>query len=313
MNKDSKIMVLGKNGLVGSAIIRALKIKGFTNILGVARKDYDLLNPSKVNELMTMHRPEYVFDAAAKVGGINANNKQSADFIRDNLLIQNNVIDACHKFEVKKLMFLGSSCIYPKDCPQPIKEEYFLSGELEQTNIGYAIAKIAGLIMCKMYRKQYGCNFISVMPTNLYGQGDNFNLVDSHVLPAMIRKFHEAKISNAPTVEMWGTGTAKREFLFIDDLAEALIFLMDNYNEVEHINIGTGQDVTIKELAETVKKIVGFEGELVWNTSYPDGTMRKQLDVSKINSLGWKSTTSLEAGIKLTYDWFIKNYNTARL
>ncbi len=318
MKKDSKIWVAGRHGLVGSAIIRNLEKDGYTNIIN-HEKDYkfdssrqyayDLRDAEHVYELYKKYDPEYVFLAAAKVGGIGMNNNQSGEMIYNNLLIQTNVINLAHKCDVKKLMFLGSSCIYPKLCPQPIKEEYLLTGELEKTNIGYAVAKIAGLTMCEMYRKQYGSNFISAMPTNLYGYGDNFHLENSHVLPAMIRKFHEAKLANTKMVELWGSGTPKREFLFIDDLAEGLIYLMDNYDEEGIINVGTGEDVSIQELAEIIKKVVGYEGQIMWDASKPDGTPRKLLDVSKINNLGWKAKTSLEDGVKKTYTWFQKNYN----
>jgi GDP-L-fucose synthase len=312
MEKNSRIFVSGHNGLVGSAIIRELRKQGYDNLLTATRSECDLLFMDQVADFFHFMRPEYVFNAAAKVGGINANNTQSAEFIRDNLVSQTNIIECCRMFGVKKLLFLGSSCIYPRDCAQPIKEEYLMTGPLEQTNIGYAVAKIAGITMCNMYRKQYGSNFISVMPTNLYGINDNFNYQDSHVLPALIRKFHEAKINNYKYVEFWGTGSPRREFLFVDDLAQALVFLMDNYNEVGHVNVGCGNDVTVKELAHTLKKVIDYEGEIMWNTSYPDGTPQKLLDVSKINSLGWKATTSLEDGLKITYDWFVENYDTIR-
>lgn len=312
MEKNSRIYISGHKGLVGSAIVRELKKQGYENILTASRSECDLLLMNQVADFFHFMRPEYVFNAAAKVGGINANNTQSADFIRDNLISQTNIIECCHTYNVKKLLFLGSSCIYPRDCSQPIKEEYLMTGPLEQTNIGYAVAKIAGITMCNMYRKQYGSNFISAMPTNLYGPGDNFNYQDSHVLPALIRKFHEAKINNYKYVEFWGTGSPKREFLFVDDLAEALIFLMDNYNEEQHVNIGCGEDVTIKELAHTLKKVIGYEGDIMWNTSYPDGTPQKLLDVSKIHLLGWHHKTNLEEGLNKTYKWFVDNYNNIR-
>lgn len=275
MNKDAKIYVAGHRGLVGSAIVRNLQNKGYTNIIYRTHKELDLINQEAVRTFFQEEKPEYVFLAAAKVGGIHANNTYPADFIYDNLMIQNNVIKAAHDFEVKKLLFLGSTCIYPKMAPQPIKEEYLLTGALEETNEAYAIAKIAGLEMCKFFKRQYGDNFISCMPTNLYGPNDNFDLKNSHVLPALIRKFHEAKVNNSEVVEVWGTGTPLREFLYVDDMADACVFLMENYEGEQHVNIGTGEEVSIRELAETIKKVVGFEGELVFNTDMPDGTPRK--------------------------------------
>lgn len=308
MNLDSKILVLGHNGLVGSAIIRELEKQGYTNIL-TASREWDLRESPLVNTLFAEKRPEYVFLAAAMVGGIGMNNERSGEMIHNNLAIQTNVIDACHTHQIKKLLFLGSSCIYPKFAKQPIKEEYLLTGELEKTNIGYAVAKISGLVMCEMYRKQFGDNFISAMPTNLYGPGDNFHLENSHVLPALIRKFHDAKVENREFVELWGSGTPMREFLFIDDLAESLVFLMNEYDEPGPINVGVGEDITIKDLAETIKNIVGFEGEIIWDASKPDGTPKKLLDVSKLNNLGWKAKTPLVDGIRQTYEWFISNEN----
>lgn len=312
MKKTSKIYVVGHTGLVGSAIVRALKKKGYTHIIRFSHKDNDLTVQSVVEKIFNKNKPEYVFLAAAKVGGINANMLYPGEFIRDNLLIQTNVMEAARLKKVKKLLFLGSSCIYPKFVQQPIKEEYLMAGHLESSNVGYAIAKIAGIEMCKAYRKQWGCNFISVMPCNLYGENDNFSLKDSHVLPAMIRRFHEAKISGVNNVELWGTGTVKREFLYVDDLAEALIFLMNNYNEVNHINVGAGEDISVKELAEIIKKIVRYTGEISWDTSMPDGTPRKLLDVSKIRSLGWCNKASFENRIEETYNWFKENYETIR-
>ena len=308
MNKDAKIYVAGHRGLVGSAIVRNLQSKGYTNIIYRTHKELDLINQEAVRTFFQEEKPEYVFLAAAKVGGIHANNTYPADFIYDNLMIQNNVIKAAHDFEVKKLLFLGSTCIYPKMAPQPIKEEYLLTGALEETNEAYAIAKIAGLEMCKFFKRQYGDNFISCMPTNLYGPNDNFDLKNSHVLRALIRKFHEAKVNNSEVVEVWGTGTPLREFLYVDDMADACVFLMENYEGEQHVNIGTGEEVSIRELAETIKKVVGFEGELVFNTDMPDGTPRKLTTVDKLHGLGWKHKVSLNEGIKLAYNWFLENY-----
>jgi Nucleoside-diphosphate-sugar epimerases len=302
MEKHSKIYVAGHRGLVGSAIVRNLKEKGYENIIGRTHKELDLTNQEEVRKFFEKEKPEYVFLAAAKVGGINANNIYPADFIYENLIIQCNVIKACYDFDVKKLMFLGSSCIYPKNCPQPIKEEYLLSGYLEPTNEAYAIAKISGLKMCEYYNKQYGAKFISVMPTNLYGPNDNYDLENSHVLPALLRKFHEAKMNNMPQVEIWGTGTPLREFLHVNDMADACIFLMEQYEGNEFFNVGTGKELTINELAEMIKGIVGYEGEIIFDTSKPDGTPRKLLDVSKLNKLGWQYKIRLEDGIKATYE-----------
>lgn len=308
MNLDAKIYVAGHRGLVGSAIVRNLEEKGYTNIICRTHKELDLTNQEAVRAFFEQERPEYVFLAAAKVGGIHANNTYPADFIYDNLMIQNNVIKAAHDFKVKKLLFLGSTCIYPKMAPQPIKEEYLLTGALEETNEAYAVAKIAGLEMCKFFKRQYGDNFISCMPTNLYGPNDNFDLKNSHVLPALIRKFHEAKVNNSDVVEVWGTGTPLREFLYVDDMADACVFLMENYDGEQHVNIGTGEEVSIRELAETVKEVVGFEGELVFNTEMPDGTPRKLTTVDKLHGLGWNHKVSLNEGIKLAYNWFLENY-----
>ncbi len=308
MNKNSKIFVAGHRGLVGSAIVRALQKDGFTNLILKTHNELDLTNQNAVEDFFTKEQPEYVFLSAAKVGGIMANKTFPADFIYNNLTIQTNIIHSAYVHKVKKLLFLGSSCIYPKLCPQPIKEEYLLSSELEPSNKAYAVAKIAGIIMCQSYNEQYGTNFISLMPTNLYGINDNFDLDNSHVLPAMIRKFHEAKVAGSPSVTLWGTGSAKREFLHVDDLAEASLFLMENYNDTDIINIGTGKDVTIRELGEQVKNVTGYEGEIIWDTNKPDGTQRKLLDVNKINALGWKYHTSLTLGITSTYEWFKKNY-----
>ena len=307
MLKNSKIFVAGSNGMVGSAIIRNLENNGFNNIIKKASKELDLRNQKEVFSFFENEKPEYVFLAAAKVGGIHANNIYPADFIYDNMMIQNNVIHAAHIHKVEKLLFLGSSCIYPKFAPQPLKEDCLLTGLLEPTNEAYAIAKISGLKMCAFYKKQYGSNFISAMPTNLYGVNDNFNLQNSHVLPALLRKFIEAKNNNEKEVVIWGSGTPMREFLFVDDLAEACVFLMQNYNETEFVNIGTGIDVTIKELAETIKKTVGFSGNLVFDSTKPDGTPKKLLDVSKINNLGWKHNVSLKEGIQKTLNWVVEN------
>ena len=301
MNKADKIYVAGHRGMVGSAIIRRLQKDGFTNVVTRTSKEVDLRNQQAVADFFAIEKPDYVFLAAAKVGGIVANNTYRADFIYENTMIQNNVIHQSYLNGVKKLMFLGSSCIYPKMAPQPLKEEYLLTGLLEPTNEPYAIAKIAGIKMCDAYRSQYGCNFISVMPTNLYGPNDNYDLNNSHVLPALIRKFHTAKIENLPSVEIWGTGSPKREFLHADDLADACFYLMQNYNEAGLVNIGVGEDISIKDLALLVKKIIGFEGELKFDTSRPDGTPRKLMDVSKLHSLGWKHKIYLEEGIRSVY------------
>jgi len=307
MEKNAKIYVAGHRGLVGSAIVRNLESKGYTDIIVRTREELDLLDTKQVADFFSQEKPEYVFLAGAKVGGIKANEDYPADFIYQNLQIQNNIIHNAYKNNVKKLLFLGSSCIYPRDCTQPIKEEYLLTGPLEKTNEAYAIAKIAGIKMCQSYNKQYGTKFISVMPTNLYGPNDNFNLTSSHVLPALLRKFHDAKIHNEKEVVMWGTGSPMREFLYVDDLADACVHLMQNYVGDEIVNIGTGEDVAIRELAEIIKKIVGFQGEIVNDTTKPDGTPRKLLDVSKLHNLGWKHKTKLEEGIQTTYDWFLKN------
>ena len=307
MLKSDKIFVAGQNGMVGSAILNNLKTNGFKNIITKSSKELDLRNQIDVLTFFEKENPKYVFLAAAKVGGIYANNIYPADFFYDNIMIQNNVIHAAYLNKTEKLLFLGSSCIYPKLAPQPLKEEYLLTGSLEPTNEAYAIAKIAGLKMCEYYKKQYGCNFISAMPTNLYGINDNFDLNNSHVLPALLRKFIEAKKNNLKEVIVWGTGTPMREFLFVDDLAEACIFLMKNYDDKETINVGTGTEVAIRELAEIIKEIVGFEGNLIFDTSKPDGTPRKLLDVSKINSLGWKHKVNLKEGIQKTLHWLITN------
>lgn len=301
MEKEAKIYVAGHNGMVGSAIVRKLESEGFGNIITRSSKELDLRNQQAVSEFFAAEKPDYVFLAAAKVGGILANNVYRADFLYENLMIQNNVIHSAYQNEVKKLMFLGSSCIYPKLAPQPLKEDYLLTGELEPTNEPYAIAKIAGIKLCDAYRAQYGCNYISVMPTNLYGPNDNYDLNNSHVLPALIRKVITAKNTGDKTVTIWGTGTPKREFLYVDDLADACFYLMETYNEAGLVNVGVGTDVSILELAQLVAKIIGFEGEIVTDTTKPDGTPRKLMDVSKLNAQGWKAKISLEEGISKVY------------
>lgn len=305
MDHSGKIYVAGHRGLVGSAIVRSLKRSGYTNIVCRTHSELDLTDQSEVNKFFEEEKPEYVFLAAAHVGGINANNTYPADFIYINSAIQCNVIKAAHDNKVKKLLFLGSSCIYPRLAPQPIPESALLTGPLESTNEAYAIAKISGLMMCRFFMRQYGDDFISCMPTNLYGPEDNFNLETSHVLPALIRKFDDAKKSGADTVELWGSGSPLREFLYVDDMADACVFLMENYSGEEHVNIGTGKEITIKELAELVREIVGFEGEISWNSDMPDGTPRKLLDVSKLKGLGWQEKMGLREGIKATYDWYL--------
>jgi len=312
MNKNAKIYIAGHRGLVGSAILRLLIKRGYDNLVLRTHSELDLTNQSGVTEFFKQEGPEYIFLAAARVGGIHANSTYPADFIRSNLLVQTNVIDAAYRNNAKKFLFLGSSCIYPKFAPQPMKEECLLTGELEPTNEWYAIAKIAGIKMCQAYRRQYGFNAISLMPTNLYGPGDNFDLEDSHVLPALLRKFHEAKINARPEVVVWGTGAPRREFLYVDDLAEATLFLMENYNEEKIVNVGTGKDISIKELAELIKVITGYQGELIFDHSKPDGTPRKLLDISRIERLGWTSKTPLREGIESTYKWFLKNIQDIR-
>lgn len=307
MNMNSKIYVAGHRGLVGSAITRNLQDNGYTNLIFRTSEQLDLTQRDHVDAFFEEEQPEYVFLAAAKVGGIVANNDFPADFIRDNLMIQTNVIDAAHRNNVKKLLFLGSTCIYPKLAAQPMREDSLLTGELEPTNEAYAIAKIAGIKMCQAYNRQHGTNFISIMPTNLYGPHDNFDLNSSHVLPALIRKFHEAKLNNAPTVEVWGTGTPKREFLYSDDLADAAIYLMNTYSGSELVNIGMGKDISIKELAEKIGKTVGYEGEIVFNTSKPDGAPRKLVDVNRLKNLGWEAKIPLGEGLEMAYKWFLEN------
>ena len=312
MDKNSKIFLAGHRGLVGSAIYKLLKEDGYNNIVVKTREELDLLDDKKVRKFFETEKPEYVFLAAAKVGGIIANSENPADFIYENIKIETNVIHSSYLSKVKKLLFLGSSCIYPKLAKQPIKEEYLLSGYLEKSNIGYAVAKIAGIVMAQKYNEQYGTNFISVMPSNLYGPGDNFNLHNSHVLPALIRKFHNAKENNDNSVEVWGTGNPRREFIYIDDLARACLFLMNNYNESEIVNIGAGKDYSIKELAEIIKSELGFSGEIKWDTTKPDGTPRKLLDVSKLKDLGWQPSINLKEGISKTYKWFLDNLDNIR-
>ena len=306
MEKESKIYIAGHTGLVGSAITHQLKKEKYSNLVYRTHKELDLIDQKKVVEFFESEKPEYVFLAAAKVGGILSNNTYPAQFIYSNLQIQTSIIHACYEFKVKKLLLLGSSCIYPKFAPQPISEDSLLSGKLEPTNQAYAIAKIAGIIMCQSYNQEYNTNFISVMPTNLYGPNDHYDLYNSHVLPALIRKIHEAKESKSEYVEIWGTGSVKREFLYVDDLAKACVFLMNNYNDSEIVNIGTGKDVSIKELASTIKNIIEYEGAFRFDTSKPDGTPRKLLNVNKINNLGWKAKIDLRTGIELTYKDFLQ-------
>lgn len=305
MKLDSKIYLAGHNGLVGSAIMRNLQERGYSNIITRSSKELDLRRQKEVEDFFEKEKPDYVFLAAAKVGGIHANNTYPAEFLYDNLMIESNIIHSAYLSGVEKLLFLGSSCIYPKFAPQPIKESDLLTGLLEPTNEAYAIAKITGIELCKFYRRQYGVNFISAMPTNLYGINDNFDLNTSHVLPALIRKFHEAKINKEKSVVMWGSGKPLREFLYVDDLADALVHLMLNYNEETHVNLGTGEDISIADLATMIKEIVGYEGEIVKDLSKPDGTPRKLLDVSLLHSTGWKHKTSLEEGISKVYKWYV--------
>lgn len=307
MNKDAKIYVAGHRGLVGSAIVRCLQSNGYSNLITRSSNELDLTDQQSTVSFFAVHKPEYVFLAAARVGGILANDSYPADFIYKNLMIEANVIHAAYQSEVKKLLFLGSTCIYPKLAEQPLKEDYLLTGPLEPTNEWYAVAKIAGIKLCQAYRVQHGCDFISAMPTNLYGPRDNFDLETSHVLPALIRKFHEAKEMNAPSVTMWGTGTPKREFCHVDDCASACLFLMNKYSDAEIVNIGVGEDISILELGKMIKKIVGFEGEIKFDDSKPDGTPRKLVDISRITSMGWQAKISLEEGIASTYQWYLDN------
>jgi len=304
MQHDSKIVVLGANGLVGSALIRNLKQAGYTSVIGITRKEVNLLNQDEVRMFFDEEHPEYVFNAAAKVGGIHANNTYPAEFIYNNLLIQTNVIDACHEYKTKKFMFLGSVCIYPKYAQVPVKEEYLMQGELEPTNQWYATAKIAGIRMCQAYRRQYGDDFISVMPVNLYGEGDNFHPTNSHVIPALIRRFIDAKEQNSPTITCWGTGTARREFMYVDDMADACIFLMKNYSDEQIINIGVGEDYTIKELVTMIAKLVDYNGEILWDTTKPDGTPKRMLDSTRLFNLGWKPKIGLREGLTKAIEWY---------
>lgn len=311
MKKNDKIFVAGgQSGLAGTAIVRTLRHGGYKNIVIKTRKELDLQRLDQVEKFFEKVRPDYVFLAAALVGGIMANKTRKADFIYDNLLIQNNVIHSSWKYKVKKLLFLGSSCIYPKLAPQPIKETYFMTGPLEETNDGYAVAKIAGIKMCQSYNEQYGTNFISVMPTNLYGPNDNFDLQSAHVLPALIRRFYEAKKNNRNEIILWGSGNAYRELLYVDDMADACVFLMKHYNSSDIINIGTGKDLRIKELAKLIGKTVGYQGKIIWDRTKPDGTPKKQLDVTKLFRLGWKPRIALKEGIKKEYQWFIEHIET---
>ena len=305
METNSKIYVAGHNGMVGSAIVRKLKDEGYNNLILKTHDDLDLTNQKEVESFFDLYEPEYIFLAAARVGGIVANNTYPAEFINNNLLMQTNIIHQCYIYNVKKLLFLGSSCIYPRDCQQPIKEDYFMTGPLEKTNDAYAVAKIAGIKMCQSYNKQYGSNFISLMPTNLFGPGDNYDLENSHVFPAMIRKFHEAKLRNDNNITLWGTGSPYREFLHVNDLADAALFLMNNYNSSEIINVGTGEDLTIKDLALLMKKITNFKGEIIFDSTRPDGTPKKLLDVSKLHNLGWKHSIELEIGLIRTYEDYL--------
>ena len=312
MNKKSRILVTGHTGLVGSAMVRKLRECGYVNIITKPRSDYNLCDTVSVEELFGRTLPDYVINCAGKVGGINANNTKSGEYIYENIMMQSNIIDCCHIYNVKKLLFLGSACIYPRVCPQPIREEYLLTAPLEATNKGYAVAKIAGITMCQMYNKQYGRNFISAMPTNVYGERDNFSLSDSHVLPALLRKFHEAKEEKKDSAVVWGTGIARREFIYADDLADALLFLMNNYDSSEIINVGTGYDVSIRTLVEVIRKVVGFRGDVEWDASYPDGTIERSISTKKLSALGWEPKIGLEEGVTKMYKWYLENINSTR-
>ena len=312
MRPDARVFVAGHRGLVGSAVVRRLEAEGFSRVETATREQLDLRDQAAVNYWFRAHRPEYVFLVAGTVGGILANSTRPAEFIYDNMMIHATVVHAAHLFPVKRLLYLGSSCIYPRDCPQPMKEEHLLSGHLEPTNEPYAIAKIAGIKLCQSYRKQYGCDFISAMPTNLYGPNDNFDLASSHVLPALIRKFHDAKTEGRTEVPIWGTGSPRREFLHVDDLADACLFLMRHYDAAEHVNVGTGEDLTIRELASMVRDIVHPGAELAFDASKPDGTPKKLLDVSRLHALGWRHRIGLREGILSSYRWFLENHDHAR-
>ena len=312
-DKDAKVYVAGHRGMVGSAIVRALQAQGYGNIVTRSSAELDLRNQAAVNAFFAEEEPDHVFLAAAKVGGILANDTYPADFIYDNLVIETNIIHAAFRQRAKKLLFLGSTCIYPKLAPQPLKEEYLLSGPLEPTNEWYAVAKIAGIKLCQAYRRQHGCDFISAMPTNLYGPGDNYDLEKSHVIPAMLRKMHEARAGGADHVTLWGSGTPRREFLHVDDLADALLFLMANYGGESHVNVGVGHDLTIRELAEMVRDVVGFRGELIFDRSKPDGTPRKLVDTTLINSFGWHAKINLKQGLEEAYSWYLENLDSARI
>ncbi|MDA8951867.1 GDP-L-fucose synthase [Flavobacteriaceae bacterium] len=310
VDKKTKIYIAGHRGMVGSAVWRALKCKGYSNLIGKTSAELDLRNQQVVNDFYTKEKPEIVIDAAAKVGGILANNDYPYQFLMENMQIQNNLIDGAHKLGINKFIFLGSSCIYPKFAPQPLKEEYLLTDSLEPTNEWYALAKISGIKACESIRKQYGKDYVSLMPTNLYGSHDNFDLISSHVLPAMIRKFHEAKLNKNTTVTLWGSGTPKREFLFVDDMAEAVVFALENKLSDYIYNVGTGKDVTIKQLSKIIQRVTGHQGKIIWDSNKPDGTPRKLMDVSKMNEIGWEYSTELEDGIKKTYQWFLNNIDT---
>ena len=310
---SARVYVAGHRGMVGSAIVRALRARGFDDIVTRSSAELDLRDQRAVADFFAAERPDYVFLAAARVGGILANDSYPADFIYDNLCIEANVIHSAFQTDVRKLLFLGSTCIYPKLAPQPLKEEYLLSGPLEPTNEWYAVAKIAGIKLCQAYRRQHGCDFISAMPTNLYGPGDNFDREKSHVIPAMLRKMHEARVAGEPSVTLWGTGRPLREFLHVDDLAEALLFLMQHYSDESHVNVGVGEDISIRELAETIRGIVGYEGELVFDDSKPDGTPRKLVDTSLINGMGWRPRIPLQEGLTATYRWFVEHLDEARV
>lgn len=312
METNARVFIAGGRGLVGSAVVRHLRSEGFTNLLTPTRAELDLTDQTAINAFFERERPEYVFLVAGKVGGILANSSHPADFIRDNILIQALVIDAAHRFGVRKLLDLGSSCIYPKQAPQPMTEDCLLTSALEPTNEWYAVAKITGLKMCQAFHRQYGFNAISLMPTNLYGPGDNFDLESSHVLPAMLRKFHDAKATGASEVVLWGTGAPKREFLFVEDLADACLFVMRNYDGEQFLNVGTGQDLSIRELADRVAEVTGYRGGIAWDSSKPDGTARKLLDVSRLHALGWKAKTSLSDGLRISYEWFLAHHATLR-